>query len=414
MVMAALDSACTATITATERVEVLRAYGEASDQLGIGGVQLIAVMTRAGDFSGHGYTQPEYAIADLLGWDRPPARRRVQVADQVCPRVSLDGQLLAPLLPATGAALAAGQLTVAHAEAILAVLHGPAARRLHRSTWAGAEEQIAHYAASSRATPADVAAWARQLLELLDQDGPPPAEEPEQLNELYRTPHPCGTGGKIRGTLSGPVWEAVSTALSVLAKPCADDTRGQAERDADALGELCEFALRHNPELPDTGGERPQIRLTLPLEQLRAGVTGAHLDTGSWYSPTQLRLLACDCGIIPAVLGTHGEPLDIGRATRVIPTGLRRAVAIRDHGCAYPGCHRPPAWCDVHHCTAWENGGDTALHNCVMLCRHHHRIIHSAGWTVRIRQGQPEFIPPQFLDRQQRPRTRPQPQPLPH
>jgi 5-methylcytosine-specific restriction protein A len=144
----------------------------------------------------------------------------------------------------------------------------------------------------------------------------------------------------------------------------------------------------------------------VPLEQLRAAIAGAHLDTGTWYSPTQLRMLACDWGVVPAVLGSTGEPLDIGRLTRTIPTGLRRAVAIRDHGCAYPGCHRPPAWCDVHHALEWENGGDTALHNCVMLCRHHHRIVHSAGWTVRIHQGQPEFIPPQFIDRQQRTRRR--------
>jgi 5-methylcytosine-specific restriction protein A len=120
-------------------------------------------------------------------------------------------------------------------------------------------------------------------------------------------------------------------------------------------------------------------------------------------------MLACECGIIPVTLDATGEPLDIGRATRVIPIALRRAVAVRDHGCAYPGCHRPPVFCDVHHCQAWENGGDTALHNCVMLCRTHHRIVHSAGWTVQIRQGRPEFIPPQFIDRQQTIRRRPQP-----
>jgi 5-methylcytosine-specific restriction protein A len=407
-VLAALDAACAPSTSDAERVEVLREYGAACDQLGAHGVQLIAVMGRSGVFVEHGYTKPEYAIADLLGWDRSPARRRVRVAEQVCPRVGLDGQILPAVFPATGAVLAEGRITVAHAEAIVDVLHGPAARRLQPETWAGAEEQIAHYAATTRSTPGDVAAWARQLLDLLDQDGPEPADEPDQVNELHRTPNRSGTGGRIRGELNGPVWEALDTLLATLTKPCPDDDRSLVQREADALGEICEHALGHNTDLPDTGGERPQIRVTVGLDQLRNGVTGAHLDSGTWYSPTLLRMLACDCSVIPAILGTHSEPLDIGRATRTIPTAIRRAVAIRDHGCAYPGCHRPPSYCDVHHCKAWENGGDTALHNCVMLCRHHHRIVHSAGWVVRIRQGQPEFIPPQFIDRYQQIRRRPQ------
>jgi len=410
MVMAALDAACAPSTSEADRVEVLREYGAARDRLDCGGVQLIAVIDRAGTFLTHGYTKPDYALADLLGWDRHPARRRTQVAAQVCPRVALDGQLLPPLLPATGAAMADHQLSVAHAEAIITVLSSPPARRLHPDTWAGAEEQIAHYAATTHATPSDVAAWARQLIDLLDQDGAQPAEEPDQVNELHRSRNRTGPGGRLRATLDGPTWAVLDTLLSTLtAKPCAEDTRTTAHREADALAELCEFALRHDTDLPDTGGERPQIRVTVHLDQLRNGLTGAHLDTGTWYSPTQLRMLACDCTVIPTVLGTTGEPLDIGRASRVIPTGLRRAVAIRDHGCAYPGCHRPPAWCDVHHCTEWENGGHTALHNCVMLCRHHHTIIHHTGWTVQIRQGQPEFIPPQFIDRQQRTRQRPLP-----
>jgi 5-methylcytosine-specific restriction protein A len=180
-----------------------------------------------------------------------------------------------------------------------------------------------------------------------------------------------------------------------------------AQRRADALGEICEFTPRHDDSLPDTGGERPQIRLTIDLEHLRSLVAGAHLDTGAWYSPSQLRLLACDRGIVPAVLGTSAEPLDIGRATPTIPAGIRRAVTIRDQGCAHPGCDRPPAWCDVHHCTEWANGGDTTIHNCVMLCRTHHRLIHHTTWTVRIRNGQPEFIPPELIDPHQRIRRKP-------
>jgi hypothetical protein len=200
----------------------------------------------------------------------------------------------------------------------------------------------------------------------------------------------------------------VHTAISALSGKRPDIDRTFEQRQGDALGEICGFSLTHDDTLPDTGGERPQIRLTLDLERLRAAVAGAHLDTGAWYSPSQLRMLACDCSVIPGILDTNSEPLDIGRATRTIPTGIRRAVAIRDRGCAYPGCHQPPSRCDVHHCIEWCDGGETALHNCTMLCKAHHLIVHRAGWTVRINDGHPEFMPPEFLDPLRLIRRRPQ------
>src|SRR5207253_603656 len=136
----------------------------------------------------------------------------------------------------------------------------------------------------------------------------------------------------IRGELDGPTFEAVITAIGAQSTPRPDTERTFEQRQADALGEICGFSLHHDDTLPDSGGERPQIRLTLDLEKLRAAVSGAHLDTGAWYSPSQLRMLACDCSVIRAVLDSNSEPLDIGRATRTIPAGIRRAVAIRDGG----------------------------------------------------------------------------------
>jgi 5-methylcytosine-specific restriction protein A len=400
--LSAVDAACVPSASESDMIDVLREYGSVKDRLDAAAVGLIAGMIRRGVFTAHGYTRPEYAVADLLGWDRGTARRRVRLAEQVCPRVGLNGQELEPVLPATGMALAAGQIGIRHAEVIAAVLTGPAARRLAPDVWAGAEEHIAGYAVSTGATPNDVAGWAKQLVEGLDQDGVEPVVEPEQRNELHLTRNLSGTGGRIRGELDGPTFEAVSTAIGALSKPLPDVDRGQAERQADALGEICEHSLRHSGDLPEAGGERPQIRVTVDFERLRAAVAGAHLDTGAWYSPSQLRLLACDCGVIPAVLGGAGEPLDIGRASRVIPAGIRRAVTIRDRGCAYPGCDRPPAHCDIHHCHEWVDGGPTSLDNCVMLCRAHHRIVHGTEWTVRIRDGRPEFRPPEFLHKQPR------------
>jgi hypothetical protein len=102
--------------------------------------------------------------------------------------------------------------------------------------------------------------------------------------------------------------------------------------------------------------------------------------------------------IIPAPMGTTSTPLDIGRATRVVPSGLRRALVRRDGHCAFPGCTLPAAWCDAHHVSPWAQGGDTALTNLVLLCGHHHRLIHHSAWEVTIAaDGLPAFTPPPWV-----------------
>ncbi|MCE3552081.1 HNH endonuclease, partial [Pseudonocardia sp. RS11V-5] len=81
----------------------------------------------------------------------------------------------------------------------------------------------------------------------------------------------------------------------------------------------------------------------------------------------------------------------------------------RDGGCAFPGCDRPPSWCEIHHVREWQHGGPTTLHNLVMLCAIHHRLIHHSHWEVRMVDGLPEFIPPSWIDLSRTPRRRPPP-----
>jgi hypothetical protein len=119
-----------------------------------------------------------------------------------------------------------------------------------------------------------------------------------------------------------------------------------------------------------------------------------------------VRKLACDAQVIPALLGSDGQPLDLGRSTRTFTAAQRRALGLRDGpGCAFPGCDRPIAWCDAHHIVHWSDGGHTDLTNGVLLCAHHHTLIHHGDWTVRITAcGRPEFLPPTWIDPQRRPR----------
>jgi len=78
----------------------------------------------------------------------------------------------------------------------------------------------------------------------------------------------------------------------------------------------------------------------------------------------------------PALGGAPSEVLELGRTTRVVSAGLRKALAVRDGGCVVAGCDRPPAWCDAHHLRHWLHGGPTNLDNLVLVCRAHHRAVH--------------------------------------
>jgi len=178
-----------------------------------------------------------------------------------------------------------------------------------------------------------------------------------------------GVGYRVDGRLTCEQAAVVGAALDPLCKPRAADDRSPGQRRADALEEVCKLALNTT-----------------------------ELDTGERVSATML---------LPAVLGTAGQVLDLGRERRLFSGPIRRALMLRDGGCAFPACDRPARWCQGHHVVGWQDGGGTCLSNAVLLCGFHHRLIHQpAGWTVYIdpADGLPTFIPPPWVDPQQRPR----------
>ncbi len=145
----------------------------------------------------------------------------------------------------------------------------------------------------------------------------------------------------------------------------------------------------------------------MSYEDLAAQVGQGMLDNGERIPVEQVRELACDAGIIPLVVGGRSEPLNISRKTRAFNAGIRRTLVARDRGCAFPGCNRPPRHCDAHHIRHWADGGDTSVENAVLLCRHHHTLIHRSGWEVEMVNGIPIFYPPSWLDKNSRPRRNP-------
>ncbi|HSV67380.1 MAG TPA: DUF222 domain-containing protein [Mycobacteriales bacterium] len=318
-------------------------------------------------------------------------------------------------LPATAAALAEGDISRDHAQVIADAVRAlpaetPAATRV------AAERALVEHSATF--DPDAVRLLGRRVLDVVDPDHSDELlrrqverEAAEAYTHRDLRISPAGPGlNRISGFLDTEGTATLRVALDPLAAPRPTDPatgvrddRTHGQRMADALVELADRSLRMG-DLPENGGERPTLMVTMPYDTLAAATGAGTLDTGDILPASQVRRLACDARIIPAVLGSRGEVLDLGRDTRLFVGAARRAIILRDKGCVFPGCDRPYQWCHCHHCVSWVDGGRTDQNNGVLVCGHHHRAIHHNGWDVRIAaDGLPEFIPPRAVDPDRRP-----------
>ncbi|MEV7648149.1 DUF222 domain-containing protein [Arthrobacter sp. NPDC089319] len=160
----------------------------------------------------------------------------------------------------------------------------------------------------------------------------------------------------------------------------------------------CRIAL-NTGQLPDSGGHRTQVMVTSGYEQLAGLLSGGGSAVFNGpISAKTARRMACDAEIIPAILGTNGEVLDLGRSQRFFNRAIRRALLIRDKGCAFPGCTMPAVWTEAHHIVPWWAGGRTDVNNGVCLCGLHHDLIEQGNWEINVLDGIPWFTPPDYID----------------
>ncbi len=212
----------------------------------------------------------------------------------------------------------------------------------------------------------------------------------------------------LRGELDAEGGALVKTAIDALSHGMTrGESRSASQRRADALVDLAATQLRCGDHR-DVHGQRPHLTVTVSAETLRAGADAqaAVLSGVGPIHPATARRIACDAVrtvvtvAAPAdasawtALRPPTQALSVGRATRTVPAHLRNALRLRDQGCRFPGCDRPPAWTDGHHIVHWADGGPTELDNLVSLCRPHHRRVHEQGWRIRIADGCAVVEPP--------------------
>ncbi len=192
--------------------------------------------------------------------------------------------------------------------------------------------------------------------------------------------------GRINGCVSEAEYD---TLLSMLdpGPPAPEDRRTLAQRRADRLMELASGSM-----------DRPQLLVHVGYDSLTGGDAAAgssltdasslpdeplaETEYGTVLTPGGVARIACDATVARIVFGPNGEPLDVGRRFRLFPEPLRRAIIARDRHCRFPGCDRPPRWCDVHHIVHWARGGTTCVANGILLCRFHHTLVHEVGWSI--------------------------------
>jgi hypothetical protein len=183
------------------------------------------------------------------------------------------------------------------------------------------------------------------------------------------------------------------------------DERPSTQRLHDALDEACAKLLK-SADLPSVGGVPASVIVTISLEDLRAKAGVAEAADGTQFSADQLWQIADEADIWPIIIDRHGVPLALARSQRLASKGQTLALIARDSGCSFPGCTHPAAWCDRHHILDWILGGTTDLNNPTLLCRYHHTHFLQKGWTCRINtHGLPEWIPPSWIDHDQRPQV---------
>jgi hypothetical protein len=330
----------------------------------------VAAFDAAGDGEVlHGAASTPSWLRGALGLAPGEAAERVRLA-----RASRD------LLDGPAERLREGSITYDHLRAIeRAVRHVPTAQQ---------DDAVALLAdLAGSASVVDVRTAGRHLRLVADPDGTL-AECEQQFDRRHLTLAPLLDGmTALDGLLDAESAALLTAALEPSLVPTGpEDLRTASQRRADGLLDIVRAAADHQL-VPTVGGERPHLQLLVGAAPERLWGPGQLPQTpggNGLLHPSGVARIACDAQIIPVLLDPDGVPMALGRTQRLFTPHQRRLLALRDGGCRFPGCTRPPAYTDAHHVVPWSEGGPTDTDNAILLCRFHHRLVHEGGWQISV------------------------------
>jgi hypothetical protein len=350
-----------------------------------------------------GYSNTAALLVHTLRISRTDARHRLAQAADLHPQTTPTGSVIDAALPHTATALAQGAVSAEHVDVIRKTLQDLPHLTLEQRVQA---ERVM-LAQAAEDDPRALARFGGRVRDIVDPDGPPPPVDDDPVRperELRRHTRRDGTM-EFKGHLDAETAQQLEALLKPFEKsdPGVVEHRGYAERAGDAFLDVLKLAA-NCPDLPTHNGLRTEVAFTVSLETLRKALGDALLPGESYLAARDARRLACDAHILPAVMDGASKPLDVAVPAYAVPAHMRRALVLRDQGCTFPSCDRPASVSDAHHIVEWLRGGLTQIDNLVLLCSHHHRLIHRSEWTVALVNGRAMFTPPAYVDSEQKPR----------
>ncbi len=362
-----------------------------------------------------GFRNAAQLIATTTGTTTGDASRLVKVGEATAPRTNLVGDPVPAKYPAAQQALASGALSSPAIAVIIALLDRVRVK-IGAERTAAAEQLLVDKAVGLshdevRRLITRAEAW-------LDPDGVAPREQEQRDHRslsIYERDGRIHLDGDFDAASGAPIVAAVNGYVSALfaaqknqVDPDAPDAdrRSVAALRAEALSAICAHVLGCENDAPAMAGATVVVRVD--LNDLTDGTGYATIDGSDLpISIATARRMAAGGGVIPCVLGTDGEILDLGREQRFFSRAQRLALAERDGGCAM--CGLPPFMTRAHHIRWWKrDAGPTDLANGILLCESCHHRIHDNDWNMRIegkgRRGRVWFIPPPHVDPARTPR----------
>ncbi len=371
-------------LTAGEYAEALVSWDRLSSRVEAMKLMLVAAADSAG-------VAAETGLADTSAWlARATRTPSAEAAGQT--RLA---QVLDAGLPLTGAALSQGDVSPAHASVIARAADQLPAGLTPAET-SLVEASLVEKA--KRLDPRQLRVVARRAVEEVRSRAEADAHEDALLADeesgaraatrltLHDNDDGTVTGHFTVPGLAGAVLRRVLDAMTAPRRGRLGATDAQAgpqglRRDwAHERGLALTDLLEHLPTDHLHTTVAATVVVTLDLDTLTDRLAAARLDTGGRISAGDARRLACNAGLVPAVLGTGSVPLDLGRTARLFSDKQRTALATRHSTCGADGCQRPFAWCELHHLVPWSRGGRTDLDQAVPLCAFHHQRIHDSAY----------------------------------
>ncbi|MCC6270897.1 MAG: hypothetical protein IT190_06440 [Microbacteriaceae bacterium] len=163
-------------------------------------------------------------------------------------------------------------------------------------------------------------------------------------------------------------------------------------------------SARRRPRI--IGSRVPAVRVLVTEEALRSRTGHGRIEGSDIpVSIESVERAVCLGGTIFVGVDKRGNIIDLGRESRLFTTYQKVALAVRDGGCMFDGCDRAAGWTEAHHINHWaRDGGKTDVADGILLCRHHHMLVHNNHWEIVRKDGAYWLIPPPDIDREQTPR----------